>query len=190
MLKLRELGIQQFKVVDVRKIRGLTKHLVRVSPNQIDAIRKGIPTKIKSSGKYEKKPAFWFDSDGCEVCNTMLSRGSFLISGRNIEDYTLVYSFIAPNFDAFTGIISTLEASDLKPKILKMIKYKAKGKVLTEKQERVLWFALKTGYYEYPRKINSAELSRRLGIGLSTLSEITRRGIRKLLEYHLEDEET
>jgi len=77
-------------------------------------------------------------------------------------------------------------ASGLKPKILEVGKFRPKGKTLTEKQERVLWLALKMGFFEFSRKITMAELSRRLGLGLSTLSEITRRGIRRLLEDHFE----
>ena len=57
---------------------------------------------------------------------------------------------------------------------------------MTEKQERVLWLALKMGFFEFPRRITMLELSRRLGVGLSTLSEIIRRGIRRLLENHFE----
>jgi predicted DNA binding protein len=42
------------------------------------------------------------------------------------------------------------------------------------------------GFFDYPRKINMEELSRKLGISPSTLSEMIRRGIRKLLMYHFE----
>ena len=56
--------------------------------------------------------------------------------------------------------------------------------VLTEKQERVLWLALKLGFFDYPRKIDSIEFSRKLGIVPSTLSEITRRGMLRLLKHY------
>lgn len=61
-----------------------------------------------------------------------------------------------------------------------------RDEILTEKQERLLWLALKMGFLDYPRKINAVELSRRVGIRASTLSEITRRGIHRLLEQHFE----
>jgi predicted DNA binding protein len=77
-----------------------------------------------------------------------------------------------------------LELKGYKPKVRKMEKYKTSRTVLTGKQELVLWPALKAGFFEYPRKINSIELSKRLGIVPSTFSEITRRGFRRLLETH------
>jgi predicted DNA binding protein len=50
----------------------------------------------------------------------------------------------------------------------------------------VLRLAFKMGFFAYPRKIHMSELSRRLKIKSSTLSEISRRGIRRLLEHHFE----
>lgn len=184
---LKEVGIQRFNVIDVRGIaEGITRHLVRMPTKQIEKVPETMLVKTWSSRKIAGETSSWLDSNGCDVCNTILSHGSFLIAGRNIEDHTIVYSFIAPNFDAFKGIISTLEDNGLKPKVLEVGKYKRKGKILTEKQERTLWLALKMGFFEYPRKIHTVELSRRLGIGPSTLSEITRRGIRRLLKHHFE----
>jgi predicted DNA binding protein len=74
----------------------------------------------------------------------------------------------------------------LKVKVLKVMKLRSQGKILTEKQERVLWLALKTGLFDYPRKVDMVEFSRKLGISSSTLSEVIRRGIRRLLEHHFE----
>jgi len=98
----------------------------------------------------------------------------------------MIYSFVAPNFEAFKSIVSTLEASGLKPKTLEVWKFRPRGKILTEKQERALWLGLKMGFFEFPRKITMLELSRVLGVKLSTLSEITRRGMRRLLKHHFE----
>lgn len=137
MRTLEDLRIQQFRVIDVRgDAGGLTRHLVRVPSNQFDKIPRG-SLKIQRGGKFEREIFGWFDSDGCDVCNTIVSRGSFLISGRNIKDHTLIYTFITPNLDAFKCIISTLEDSGLKPKVLEVGKYTLKEKILTEKQ--VLW---------------------------------------------------
>ena len=184
---LRDSGIQQCTLVDIRGLpEGVTRHLVKIPSERIKEIPKGAFTKIRGSDKIDGQASAWFDSDGCDVCKTILSHSSFLISGRHIEDYTIVYSFVVPNFVAFKNIISTLEARGLKPKILEVGKFRPKGKTLTEKQERVLWLALKMGFFEFPRKITMLELSRRLGVGLSTLSVITRRGMRRLVEDHFE----
>jgi len=184
---LKDLKIQHYSLSDVRGTPGgPTRHLIRMPSKKITEIPADTFTKIRSEGKFDGGASAWFDSDGCDVCKAILSQNAFLVSGRHVEGYTILYSFVAPNFDAFKSIISKLEASGLKPKILEVAKFKPKGKILTEKQERALWLALKMGFFEFPRKITMLELSRRLGIALSTVSEITRRGTRRLLEDHFE----
>ena len=184
---LKDLGIQRYSLSDVRGLPGgLTRHLVRMPSEKITEIPEELLARIHGGGKYEGGASVWFDSDGCDVCRAILSHNSFLISGRHIGDSTMIYSFVAPNFEAFKSIVSTLEASGLKPKTLEVWKFRPKGKILTERQERALWLGLKMGFFEFPRKITMLELSRVLGVKLSTLSEITRRGMRRLLEHHFE----
>lgn len=187
MKALKDLGIQQYILKDVRSLPGgQTRHLIRIPSRRIKEIPKDTFTKMNSSEKSIWGASAWFDSKGCDVCNTIMSQNSFLISGRHIEGYAIVYSFVAPSFAAFKRVVSTLESKGLKLRILEMAKFKPRGKVLTEKQERVLWVALKMGFFEFPRKITMQELSHRLGISLSTLSEIIRRGTRRLMKSHLE----
>lgn len=183
---LKNSGIDQFKVIDIRSVaQGLTSHLVQMPTKQINKIPSG-SFKIEKGTKTREGTSGWINSTGCEICSTILSNDSFLVSGRSIGDNNITYSFIARNYEAFQNIISKIENNGLKPKILEVRKYQPKQKVLTETQERVLWLALKMGFFTYPRKINTLELSRRLKIKPSTLSEITRRGIRRLLEHYFE----
>ncbi|UCD95821.1 MAG: helix-turn-helix domain-containing protein [Candidatus Bathyarchaeota archaeon] len=181
---LKESGVNQFNIIDLRSAKSnTTRHLVKIPSQQVDRI----PQRVKISqnnGKIET--SVWIDSSGCDVCTTILSNSSFLISGRTVEDGALLYSFIAPSFEAFQTIISELEGKGFTPKILEVGKFQRQRAILTEKQERVLWFALKMGFFEYPKKIHTEELSRRLKISPSTLSETLRRGIRRLLEDHFE----
>jgi len=184
---LGEFGIQKYALVDIRGLPGgMTKHLVKMPWKQMGEIPGGVLAEIHSSGGLDGGASGWFESDGCDICKAVLSNDSFLLSGRHTGDDTVVYTFVTPSFEAFKKIVSRVEGSGFKPKILEVEKFKSLGKVLTEKQEAVLWLALKMGFFDFPRKIGMSELSEKLGIGLSTLSEITRRGIRRLLEAHFE----
>lgn len=182
---MEEQDIKQFKVIDIRSHGGgLVRHLVRLPIRQANKIPSYVL--IKKKDRPEKESQIWIESEGCDVCNTILAHGSFLISGRHVKNDLFIYDFIVPNFDAFKSILTTLESYNIKVKILKVVKYGSKKEILTEKQERILWLAYKMGFFDYPRKINMEELSRKLGISPSTLSEMIRRGIRKLLMYHFE----
>ena len=181
---LEDAGVQQYTLVDVRGVpHGPTRHLNRMPSNEFS----NLPEKLFAESHIdtsENITSAWFNSDGCDICSTILANGSFLISMRHVKEYIVIYSFVTPNSSSYETIITTLNAKNTKFSILEVGKFKPRSKTLTEKQERVLWLALKMGFFEYPRKLTMLQLSKRLGIGLSSLSEILRRGLRRLLEDH------
>ncbi len=186
---IKSLGIQQCKLLDVRSLPdGLTRHLISFPSSETYTIPQERRHEVMIRRKQGKETLLWFDTDGCGVCQTLLRTNSFLVSGRKFEGNTLVYSFVAPTLEAFQKALVQLEENGLNPKIIEAGTYRSKTKVLTEKQEKALWLGLKMGFFDYPRKVNTSELSQRLGIKPSTLSEILRRGMRRLLEYHYKGE--
>jgi predicted DNA binding protein len=188
--KFATLGLKHLQVADIRSSSsGSVKHLIELDRDQVKKIPEDFKA-VASQGKTEGRPSIWFESEGCEVCNTILSRDAFLISGKSMEENTIKYSFIVPTFEAYKSIISALENTGHKVNVLKRGSFEPKTGVLTEKQERIFWLALKGGFFDYPRKIGTQELSAKLGISPSTLSEILRRGTRRLLEHHFEKETT
>ena len=176
---LKDAGVTEFTFIDVREVAGgTTRHLLRIPAHQIHKLPSGLPI----TDQLSNHPSLSFDSDGCTICSTILINNSFLISGRNIEGAdTILYSFVAPSFHAFQTIVSDLEKAGFDPLIRRVTKFQPKGKILTQHQERVLWYAFQLGFFEYPRKINTIMLSKKLGIAPSTLSEVMRRGLRRLL---------
>jgi predicted DNA binding protein len=192
MKRLALLGLKHLKVADIRSSSPKSiKHLIELDPSEVRQI-KNPPAELKditaSQGKGDSKSSVWLESEGCGVCHTILSCDAFLVSGKSMGDYTIMYSFMVPSFEAFKKIVSSMEAAGLKVNVLKMGKFEPQAGVLTEKQERIFWLALKGGFFDYPRKIDTVELASKLGISPSTLSEITRRGMRRLLESYFKTE--
>jgi hypothetical protein len=95
---------------------------------------------------------------------------------------------MVPTFEAYRGIITDLEKAGHKVNVVKIGKFEQQIGVLTENQERIFWLALKSGFFDYPRQIGMAELAAKLGITAATLSEIMRRGTRRLLEHYFKKE--
>jgi predicted DNA binding protein len=54
--------------------------------------------------------------------------------------------------------------------------------VLTDKQREIVIEAMKTGYYDYPKRINSEDLSKRVGVSKATLLEHLRKAEGRLLK--------
>jgi len=184
--RLAPLGLKHVKVSDIRSSNPTSvKHLIELYHDEVKQIKKP-PAELKAAA--QGKASIWMESEGCGVCHTILSSDAFLVSGKSIEGYTIMYSFMVPSFDAFQKIMSAMQTAGLQVKVLKMGKFEPKEGVLTEKQERIFWLALKGGFFDYPRKIDTGELAAKLGISPSTLSEITRRGMRRLLESYFKNE--
>lgn len=117
------------------------------------------------------------------MCRVVLSHGAFLVRGYSRGE-RLVYEFIAPSFGEFRGILEDLEGRGVEFRVRRVERLRGGRGVLTRRQERVLWYALVLGYFDYPRRIKTAELARVLGVSPSSLSEIIRRGVKRLLESY------
>jgi predicted DNA binding protein len=57
--------------------------------------------------------------------------------------------------------------------------------ILTDRQEDVIRIALESGYFDFPRRIDSSKLADKLGISVSTLSEILRAAERRIFSEYL-----
>jgi predicted DNA binding protein len=183
--KLAAMGFKRLKVVDVRSSKsGSVRHLMDMGEEQAQKI----PRELAAKGQVEGKSAVWLESEGCEVCNTILAHDAFLVSGKSMPDNIITYSFMVPTHEAFRGILSDLEKSGHKVTVRKVGKFEPQIDVLTENQERIFWLALKSGFFDYPRHVGMAELGAKLGISAATLSEIMRRGTRRLLEHYFKKE--
>jgi predicted DNA binding protein len=183
--KLNQLGFKHMKVVDVRSSRsGSVRHLMDLGEEQA----KKVPQELTSHGHVEGKSAVWLESKGCGVCNTILAHDAFLVSGKSMQDNIISYSFMVPTRDAYREIIEDLEKTGHKVVVRKVGKFEQQLDVLTENQERIFWLALKSGFFDYPRQVGLAELAEKLDISSATLSEIMRRGTRRLLEHYFKRE--
>jgi predicted DNA binding protein len=183
--KLAALGFNHLKVVDVRSsTTGSVRHLMDVGEEQA----KKVPKELAAKGHVEGKSAVWLESEGCGVCNTILGHDAFLVSGKSVQGNIISYSFMVPTPDSYKGILSDLEKAGYKVNVRKVGKFEQKIGVLTENQERIFWLALKSGFFDFPRQIDTTELSKKLGISPATLSEIMRRGTRRLLEHYFKRE--
>ncbi|MGB9853753.1 MAG: hypothetical protein ACPLRY_02975 [Candidatus Bathyarchaeales archaeon] len=134
----KSLGIRQFRVVDVRRsARGMTRHLVKIPTNNLAKIPKHKTVRMGYGINFGKEVAMWLETDGCNVCNTIVLEEAFLVTAWSTTESKFVYTFIAPNSRAYQKIISKLADYGFESKILGIEKYRTKGSILTKKQEMV-----------------------------------------------------
>ncbi len=115
----------------------------------------------------------------CTVCKEIAKSKCFLASvGIDTKEaqWTVMGSEVATR-----ELLASLESAGIPFQI--RLKRKLEDKeLLTARQEEVLLMAFLKGYFEFPKKAGLRELAAETGVKTSTLTEIIRRGQRKIIE--------
>jgi len=119
----------------------------------------------------------------CEICRILTDSDVFLISaeskGGGKVDWTLVLS----DKSVLKNIFDHLKSKGVEADLVKLTKIDDKES-LTERQDKITHVAFERGYFDYPKRISLRELARMFDVSPSTLSEILRKGQRKIvLDY-------
>ena len=116
----------------------------------------------------------------CEVCRILTDADVFLISaiskGAGKVDWTLVVS----DKSVLKEIFDRLKEKGVNADLVKLTKIDDKES-LTERQDKITQVAFDRGYFDYPKRISLRELARMFDVSPSTLSEILRKGQRKIV---------
>ena len=121
----------------------------------------------------------------CFGCRELLSTDCFLVSASSKEDGRLEYTIISSQNECLRQLMSKLEAANAFPKLVKMKKL-SKDEMLTDNQEKIVKMAYQRGYYDFPKRIGVKDLAKIFSISPATLSEILRRGQKKIIESYFE----
>lgn len=97
-----------------------------------------------------------------------------------VQNGRAIWEMLAPH-DKIASLNGLLQENNVKFLVKRIVRYK-KEVNLTQRQSEVLDLALKSGYYEIPRKTTLTELADQLNIAKSTLSGILRRIDKKLIQ--------
>ncbi|MBI2126943.1 MAG: helix-turn-helix domain-containing protein [Thaumarchaeota archaeon] len=118
----------------------------------------------------------------CTACRSFATSGCFLVSAKSTPEGLVEWKVLSSG-DGLKRLIGNLEKDGVKVKIHSVVDLKDES-ALTERQEEILQIALEKGYFDYPKKIDIGKLANLLGISKPTLSEILRRGQKKILAEH------
>ncbi|MFO7619509.1 MAG: helix-turn-helix domain-containing protein [Thermoplasmata archaeon] len=121
----------------------------------------------------------------CFGCRELLSTDCFMVSARSKEDGRLEYTIISSRNECLRKLMAKLEKANASPKLVKMKKL-SKDEMLTDNQEKIVKMAYQRGYYDFPKRIGVKDLAKIFNISPATLSEILRRGQKKIIESYFE----
>jgi len=167
-------------------------HIIVARKKDLSVIKK-ISRDVKLEIRYKninnKDVLLWIENySPCSFCKTLLKYRGLPTGLKLDKDKKPVYRILVPKRSLLKNFVSDLEESGLKPDLLK-IDLRLRIAKLTLTQIRALILAYENGFFDYPKKINLERLSEIMGVKPSTLDEILRRGLRKLVEEYLNRKE-
>jgi predicted DNA binding protein len=118
----------------------------------------------------------------CTACKTFAGANCFLVSATSKPDGKLEWAVLG-NDTMVKSLMQELETQKVAGEVVKISTLKDE-KELTARQENILQIALEKGYFEFPKKITLRQLAKVLDISPATLTEIIRRGQKKILQEH------
>ncbi len=118
----------------------------------------------------------------CTACRTFASATCFLVSGTTKPDGKLEWVLLGSD-TMVKSLLKDLEEEGVVAEVIRISEL-VETEELTARQESILQIALEKGYFEFPKKITLRKLAKVLDISPATLTEILRRGQKRLLQEH------
>ncbi len=122
-------------------------------------------------------------TDRCDICRILTDSDCFLISAETKSAGKVEWTLVMSDKEVLKGIFDRLKLKSVVAELVKLTKIDDKES-LTERQDKITHVAFERGYFDYPKRISLRELARMFDVSPSTLSEILRKGQRKIvLDY-------
>jgi len=121
----------------------------------------------------------------CPVCSTFAGLNCFLVSASTTVKEKMEWELFVGDDSDLKALCDRLDAKRVKYEILE-VSHSLQKREITARQEQVLRVALDLGFFEAPKRITLEELSGKLNISISTLSEILRRAEKHVLSSYFE----
>lgn len=119
----------------------------------------------------------------CDICRILTDSDVFLISAESKSGGRVEWTLVLSEKDVLKGILDHLKSKSVDAELIRLTKIDDKES-LTERQDKITHVAFERGYFDYPKRISLRELARMFEVSPSTLSEILRKGQRKIvLDY-------
>ena len=140
----------------------------------------GVELKTREKGSI----SFIVDVVRCKPCEMLIKSKAFMVFPVEIKKGRMKWLLITDDNRTIGKISDKLEEEGYDVKIERITAFEGKN-ILTERQEEVIREAFSSGYFDYPKRTGSQKLANRLGISVSTLSEIMRAAHRRILAEYL-----
>jgi predicted DNA binding protein len=123
----------------------------------------------------------------CVACCSMVGSEAFLLDSHMDKKGKIVWRLLSTEKEAIRQIIADLENHRYTVELMKLTSVDVE-ELMTSRQEDILQIAFERGYFDYPKRISLRDLASMFDISISTLSEMLRKGQRKIMEEYFAEE--
>jgi len=120
----------------------------------------------------------------CLACSSLAGSDSHLISANANPDGTVQWRLMTSDRDEVKKLMAKLKKVKCEVKLLRLAPIDDQ-EVLTSRQEEIIMMAFERGFFETPRKTKLKDLARITGVSQATLSEILRKGQKRIMVEYL-----
>lgn len=120
----------------------------------------------------------------CLACAMMASSKCHLVSANGTSDGRVLWHIMTSDRHGVKTLVEKLNDARFGAKLLRLASIAEHG-ALTRRQEEIIMMAFEKGYFETPRKIKLKNLAEATGVSQATLSEILRKGQKKIIVDYL-----
>lgn len=172
-------SVRDLVEIEVEKEEDLNKVMesIKTSPNvfnvDITPIERGKALAI-------------FTTTKCIVCRLLANTDCFLTSSTSTKDGRMQWTLLISEKVPLQQLVANLERHGAEPKLVSLTEIGDKD-ALTARQEQITRMAFERGYFDFPRSIGLRQLAKIFGVSTSTLSEILRKGQRRIMTRYFKE---
>lgn len=182
------------KLIDSKALESEVRDLVQIEvensedlPKVIESIRNNPNIfNVDISAIDKGKALAMFSTNQCMVCRVLAGTECFLTRSTTTPDGRMQWTMLVTKNSAFKELIANLEKLNADPKLVKLTEIVDTDE-LTMRQEQITRMAFERGYFDFPRRIGLRELAKMFDISTSTLSEILRKGQRRIMQRYFQE---
>jgi len=118
----------------------------------------------------------------CTACRSFAGSRCFLTSVKATGPELMEWKVLSSN-ENLTRLMKELKETGVEAKLKKVVHLKTES-ALTSRQEEIIQIALEKGFFDFPRRTSLHPLAKDFGISAAALSEILRRGERRIYQEY------
>ena len=189
----KEHQVRVLLIDTVQADEGITKDLVEINLREedADAVIEFIKdfehvVNVEITERHKGRLLAIVEVRDCPGCVSLATSDVFLLSAHTTEDKRIEWKVAFSNREELDKLIWDLQSTGSDVELVRVSNAIDDGLRLTDRQLKIVEVAFKRGYYDYPKRISIRELARIFGVSTATVSEILRRGQRKIIKEHFE----